>query len=196
MLVHSTVHADRAASGCLPSFAGMKRATDDDPDRAPAHDLRMPAVGAVGWLGGIAAYGVGGHAFWLPVVLVLVAGAASRRRRARVARLLAACALVAAGVVASALLRSEVVSHGPLRELADQRAVAELNGTVVSDPVVVVGQWGSQVVVRLRVHEVTARAATSPSSAGAIRPTARTSVPSAARDQAGSPRTTTVAPSR
>ena len=121
----------------------------------------MAVVGAVGWLGGIAAYGVGGHAFWLPVVLVrrwLVA--ASRQRRARVARLLAACALVAAGVVASAMLRSEVVSHGPLRELAEQRAVAELTGTVVSDPVVVDGQWGSQVVVRLRVHEVTARGAT------------------------------------
>lgn len=160
MLVHSTLRADRAASGCLPRFAGMKRATDDDPDRAPAHDLRMAAVGAVGWLGGIAAYGVGGHAFWLPVVLVLVAGAASRHRRTRVARLLAACALVAAGVVTSALLRSEVVSHGPLRELAEQRAVAELTGTVVSDPVVVDGQWGSQVVVRLRVHEVTARGAT------------------------------------
>ena len=86
--------------------------------------------------------------------------AAAARRRVRVARLLAACAVVAAGVIASALLRSEAISHGPLRELAEQRAVAELSGTVVSDPVEVDGQWGSQVVVRLRVHELTARGTT------------------------------------
>jgi len=135
----------------------MDEQTEVDPDRAPAHDLRMALVGAAGWVGGIAAYGVGGLAVWWPVVLVVVAVALVRQRRIRVARLFAACAVVAAGVVAGALLRSEVVSHGVLREFAQQRAVAELTGTVVSDPVVVEGQWGSQVVVRLRVNEVTAR---------------------------------------
>lgn len=138
----------------------MDRLTDVDPERPPAHDLRVALVGAAGWLGGIAAYGVGGHAVWWPVVLAVVAAAATRQRRVRLARMLAACAVVAAGVVASAMLRTEVVSHGALQEFAEQRAVAELTGTVVSDPVVVEGQWGSQVVTRVRLHEVTARGTT------------------------------------
>ena len=138
----------------------MDQQTGVDPHRPPAHDLRMPLVGAAGWLGGIAAYGVGGHAVWWPVALAVAATVVARRRRARVARMLAACAVVAAGVVAVGLLRTEVVSQGVLREFAEQRAVAELTGTVVSDPAVVDGQWGSQVVVRLRVHEVTARGTT------------------------------------
>ncbi len=134
----------------------MEQPPEADPTRVPAHDLRMPLVGAAGWLGGLAAYGVAAHAVWLPAVLALAASVV-RQRHVRVARLLAACAVVAAGVVASATLRTEAVSHGALRELAGERAVAELRGTVVSDPVVVDGRWGSQVVVRLRVHEVTAR---------------------------------------
>lgn len=161
MLVHSSDGPDRPTSGYVPSFAPMKEQTTVDQPRSPTHDFRMPLVGAAGWLGGIAAYGVGAHALWLPILLA--GGAATAlvgRRRVRVGRLLAACAVVAAGVSAGALLRSEVISHGPLRELAAQRAVAEVTGTVVSDPVVVDGQWGSQTVVRLRVRELTARGTT------------------------------------
>ncbi|MDZ5623209.1 ComEC/Rec2 family competence protein [Nocardioides sp. HM23] len=138
----------------------MEEQTATDPGGPPPHDLRMASVGAAGWLGGIAAYGVGAHAVWWPVVLGVLAVVVTRLSRRRVARLLAACAVVAAGVVAGALLRTEAVSHGPLRQLAEQRAVAELTGVVVSDPVEVDGQWGSQVVVRLRVHEATARGET------------------------------------
>lgn len=138
----------------------MTQQTEVDPGRRPAHDLRMAVVGTVGWLGGIAAYGVGAWSVWLPVALVVVAVVLARQGRARGSRLLVGCAVVGAGVVASALLRSEAVAHGVLRAVAEERAVAELRGTVVSDPLVVDGQWGRQVVVRVRVREVTARGTT------------------------------------
>jgi len=120
----------------------------------------MAIVGATGWLGGIAAYGVGAWSIWLPIALGVVGVVLARQGRSRVSRLAVGSAVVAAGVVASALLRSEAVAHGLLRAVADERAVAELTGTVVSDPVVVDGQWGQQVVVRVRVREVTARGTT------------------------------------
>ena len=138
----------------------MEQPKNADPDRPAAHDLRMALVGAAGWLGGVAAYGVGAPSAWWPVALAVLALLAAKWGPVRTARLIVACAVVAAGVVASAMLRTEAVTHGPLRELAEQRAVAEVAGTVVSDPVVVDGQWGSQVVVRVRVREVTARGTT------------------------------------
>uniref|UniRef100_UPI001600CF32 ComEC/Rec2 family competence protein n=1 Tax=Nocardioides stalactiti TaxID=2755356 RepID=UPI001600CF32 len=119
------------------------------------HDVRMPVVAAAAWFGGLAAHGGGVLALGLPVLLVL--GGVVHRRAAG---LLVGCAVACAGVVAAVLLREAVVAHGVLPALADERAVATLSGTVVSDPVVVEGRWGSQVVVRLRVEEVTARGAT------------------------------------
>lgn len=132
---------------------------EDASGTTPGHDLRMAVIGAAGWFAGLAAHQVGGGAVGVPLVLVVAAAAMVRRGSARVARVLAACALVAAGVVTSTLLRSEVVTHGPLRALAEDGAVAELTGTVVSDPVEVDGQWGPQVVVRMRVTRLTARGA-------------------------------------
>lgn len=122
------------------------------------HDPRMALVGAAGWLGGIAAHGLGAAgAAWSTGALAVAAVVVGRTGPARVARVLAACALVAAGVGAATLLRSEVVAHGPLRDLAEQRAVAHLAGTVVADPRPVAGRWGDRVAVRLRVEEVAAR---------------------------------------
>ncbi|KAA1426217.1 ComEC/Rec2 family competence protein [Nocardioides antri] len=138
----------------------MEQQAAVDPTARPGHDLRMAVIGAAGWLGGIAAYAAGVRSVLLPVALVVGAIVVARRGGVRAARLVAASAVVSAGVVASAVLRSEAVASGVIAELAEERAVAELTGTVVSDPLSVDGRWGQQVVVRVRVHEATARGAT------------------------------------
>ncbi|WP_246372120.1 ComEC/Rec2 family competence protein [Nocardioides pelophilus] len=130
-----------------------------DERRLPVHDLRMAAVAAVGWLGGIGAHRVGHGALWGAVALAVAAWLVARRGHVRLGRLVAAGAVVVGGVVGATLLRGEVVAQGVLPGLAQQRAVAEVTGRVVSDPVTVDGPWGQQVVVRLRVHELTARGA-------------------------------------
>ncbi len=136
----------------------------DDPATQPGagrgHDLRMAVIGVAAWLGGVAAHGAGAWSLGLPITLAVVAGALARRWPVGTVRLVAACAVAGAGVVASTLLRSEAITHGPLRAWADEEAVVDLTGTVVSDPVAVDGPWGRQVLVRLRVHQLTARGAT------------------------------------
>lgn len=119
----------------------------------PRHDFRMPALGAAAWGAGVAASGLGPSAIWLLAGLVLATAAAV----AGGSRLVTAALLLAAAVVTSTLLRHTSVSASPLRHWADDRATAELVATVVSDPRRVEGQWGDQVVVRLRVEGVTAR---------------------------------------
>jgi competence protein ComEC len=127
---------------------------------APAHDVRMPAVAACGWLAGITAHRVG-TASVLAVALAGAAGVvAARRGGPRAARMVAACLFVALGVTAVTLLRATSVTHGVLPALASDRAVADLTGTVVSDPATIEGPWGPQVVVRVHVDTVTARGAT------------------------------------
>lgn len=129
----------------------------EDLGRRPGHDLRMAVVGASGWVGGIAAHEAGAGSVLLAALLGAAALVLVRRHATRIARLVLACAVVCAGVVAATVLRGESVEHGVLTGLAEQRAVAELSGTVVSDPVTIDGPWGPQVVVRVRVHSVEAR---------------------------------------
>lgn len=117
------------------------------------HDFRMPALGAAAWGAGAAAAFLGPSAIWLLLVLALaMAGTVVGG-----SRLMTAVLLLAAAVVTSTLLRHASVSASPLRHWAEDRATAELVATVVSDPRRVDGKWGDQVVVRLRVAEVTAR---------------------------------------
>lgn len=117
------------------------------------HDFRMPALGAAAWGAGVGAAVLGSSAVWLLVALALVTVGTVVGR----ARLATAALLLAAAVVTSTLLRHASVSASPLHHWAEDRATAELVATVVSDPRRVEGQWGDQVVVRLRVEEVTAR---------------------------------------
>jgi competence protein ComEC len=128
----------------------------DEPDEPRhGHDLRMPLVGAAAWAGGIAAHHAGSSAGWLLAGLGCAALLGWRRRR--FGRLAVAIVLVAAAVFTGTLLRHEAVSGGPLARVAAERAFAALVVTVVSDPVPVQGPSGEQVVVRVRVHEATAR---------------------------------------
>ncbi|MCX6399715.1 MAG: ComEC/Rec2 family competence protein [Propionibacteriales bacterium] len=119
----------------------------------PRHDFRMPALGAAAWVAGIAATVLASSAVWLLLALVLAIAAALALR----SRLVTAALMLGAAVVASTVLRHTSVAASPLRAWAEDRATADLVATVVSDPRRVEGQWGDQVVVRLRVEEVTAR---------------------------------------
>ena len=122
----------------------------------PRHDLRMPALAAVAWLAGVAATRLGTTSLWLLVAALLVSVTVAHRRRGSPWLWLGGLVLAAA-VVGSTLLRQQAVERSLLHEWGSQRATADLVATVVSDPRRVEGQWGDQVIVRLRVREVTAR---------------------------------------
>lgn len=123
-------------------------------------DLRMPLLGAVAWLAGLAA------ALGSPVLLaaglgavgVLVVAIGRRRRWPRATWVTAAgLVLVAAGVLTAALVRQAAVAHSPVTTLAEERAAVDVVGVVASDPQVLTGGFGDQALVRLDVREVTGR---------------------------------------
>ncbi|MDN5745404.1 MAG: ComEC/Rec2 family competence protein [Nocardioidaceae bacterium] len=143
------------------------RVLDSGEHTTPHHDFRMPALAAVAWLAGVAATQLGPRSLWLAAGAAAALGAhvgcgrATRRRgRRRVSAslwLLCGAVALAAAVIGSTLLRHSAVAHSPMHGGAEQRATADLTATVVSDPRRIKGQWADQVVVRLRVHEVSAR---------------------------------------
>ncbi|TWG99610.1 competence protein ComEC [Nocardioides sp. J9] len=134
------------------------------PRASPRHDPRLPALGLVAWLAGIAAAHAGPWCWALLALaasVVLVPGWSGRSARSnrpgpRRRWWLAALGLAAA-VLASALLRQAAVAANPLGAWAEERATADLVATVVSDPRPVEGRFGDRFVVRLRVQEVTVR---------------------------------------
>jgi competence protein ComEC len=131
---------------------------DDDSDQAPV-DLRMPALGAAAWIGGL----VGLLAPVPLAVGLIVAGAAGvlmGRLRGRDVRLPAGLLVVAAVVGAGAALRVDVVAHGPVSELAERSAFVHARLTVTSDPVVREGRFSTYAVFRADVVRVTGRGRT------------------------------------
>ncbi|MDQ6526996.1 ComEC/Rec2 family competence protein [Nocardioides sp. LHD-245] len=128
---------------------------------AAVPDLRMPLLGAAAWLGGIAAQRFGGAAYLGLVVLAGALAGPAVVGRARppdgVLRLAATALLVAGAAVTGTVLRHDAVRGSPLRDLAAERATADIVGTVVSDPRSIEGRSGPQAVVRVRVRELTAR---------------------------------------
>lgn len=143
----------------------MRAVTDADRED-PRHDARLPVLAAAAWLGGLVAYRAGPAAGWLALGLLLVAVVAclaGRRSASAAARahalLLTGALLAAAAVAASVGVRHASVAASPLRAWAEERAWAEIEATVVSDPRPVAGPWGDQVALRLKVHAVSARGA-------------------------------------
>ncbi|KAA1417840.1 MBL fold metallo-hydrolase [Nocardioides humilatus] len=120
----------------------------------------MAAVGAAGWLGGLAGARSGAGALVAVGLVGVLLAVSIRLLGDRAVRLGAACLVVAAGVASATLLRGEAVDSSVVADLAQRRAVADVTGTVVSDPAVIEGPWGRQVVVRLRVDAVVARGTT------------------------------------
>ncbi|MFB9763536.1 ComEC/Rec2 family competence protein [Nocardioides kongjuensis] len=117
----------------------------------------MPALGAAAWLGGIAAQQSGRATYAGLAGLGLIVWVLAPRFGAGGLRLLLAVLVVAGAAVTGTVLRHDAVRGSPLHDLAAERATADLVGTVVSDPRQVAGRAGPQVVVRLRVREVTSR---------------------------------------
>ena len=129
--------------------------TPDGPLRE-APDLRMPALAAVAWLGGLAGR-------WVPWqllamgVLVASLGLLIGRRRGRQVLTAAAILLVWAAVAGVAVVRQEQVARNPVAALARDGAVVEVVAVVTSDPREVSGRYADQVLLRVQVREVTGR---------------------------------------
>ncbi len=119
-------------------------------------DLRMPALGLAAWAGGLAGRWVPWPVLAAAVVLAAVVVAA-RRRRVGAALTAAAVLAVFAAVSCVALVRQEQVDSNPVAALARDGAVASVVATVASDPRVISGRFGDQVLVGIQVREVTGR---------------------------------------
>ena len=121
-------------------------------------DLRLPLLGVSAWAGGLA-----GHLLPTGVTAAAVVGSVAVllavRTRVGPRPALTACGvlLVFAAVAASAALRQQQVEHNPVATLAAERAVATVDLTVTSDPRLIEGRFGSQVLLRARVTEVVGR---------------------------------------
>lgn len=123
-------------------------------------DLRMPLLGAVAWLAGLAAALGSGRLVAAGVSAgALGAVVVGRRRGWRRTTWVTAAGLllVVAGVLASALVRQEAVARSPVADLAAERAAVQVVAVVTSDPQVLTGRFGTQALVRLDVREVTGR---------------------------------------
>ena len=124
-------------------------------------DLRMPALGAAAWLGGLLAR-------WAPLpvvaglgpVLLLVLLVTRRRLGPRRGLTALAVVLVLASVAWVGGVREEQVTHNPVAALAADQAFSSVEGVVTGDPRVTTGPFGDQVLVRLEVRRVTGRGAT------------------------------------
>lgn len=117
----------------------------------------MLGLAAAAWAGAGSARWLG----WWPVVAavataVLMLGVARRRPAAGTGPALAAV-LVLGAVAGVTVLRLEQVALGPVASLARERAAVRVEGVVVSDPREVEGHFGSSVIVRLQVREITGR---------------------------------------
>lgn len=118
----------------------------------------MPLLGLAAWLGGLAGHllpvGFSGAVVGLAGLCVLVLRA---RGAVRAATTGAAALLVLGAVLVVTLLRQQQVENNPVADLARDRAAVTLVGTLTSDPRVLVGRFGEQVLVRLEVRSVTGR---------------------------------------
>ena len=120
-------------------------------------DLRTAFLAVFAWCGALAG---AGHGAVLPTLIgAALAGAAlllAVRYRRGSALVMGAGLLVYVAVATSAGVRYERVTHNPLTRLAEVRSGALLTGTVVEDPREIQGAFGSEVLVRIQVRQVSA----------------------------------------
>ena len=115
----------------------------------------MPAVGAVGWLGGLAGLGV--PAPWLLGGLAtLCAGLVAGRLQGRTVRTALGLVLAFGAVAIAAQLRSHQVSHNPVVDLARARSAVGLELQLSTDPRLHEGRFEDYVVLRGRTRMVAA----------------------------------------
>ncbi|GAB7006213.1 ComEC/Rec2 family competence protein [Nocardioides sp. AN3] len=123
-------------------------------------DLRLPALGAAAWCGGLLAALATADRLVAGVVTMAGLGAlgvlATLLCGSR--RLLAVAAgVVLTAVVVVGLVREHQVAASPVAAMAKHRAAALVTGTVASDPQVVQGRFGSTITLRLVVRSVETR---------------------------------------
>lgn len=119
-------------------------------------DLRLVPPALAGWLGAWVATSGSRQLLVAGLVgLAAVAAAAASRRSAW----LTATGLVLAGTMAIGAVHHHLVAHGPVAELASERAVVEVTVTLTSDPVVKAraGPKPGYLAVRGRTSAVTGR---------------------------------------
>ncbi|WP_346386567.1 ComEC/Rec2 family competence protein [Nocardioides sp.] len=123
-------------------------------------DLRMPLLALGAWIGGLAANLVAVPLVGVAGALGLVTVVLLRGWGLPIWRTAGALLLVIAAVACSGLVRQHQTGHNPVSDLASQRAAVTVVATVGSDPRVLSGRFGDQVMVRLDVHRVTGRGST------------------------------------
>ena len=120
-------------------------------------------MAAAGWVGAWLGTGLTGPDRWsltaigLTVTTTVTVGLIARRHRLVV---LAAAALALLGTVAVGGLAAQRVSHGPVAELAEDRAVVAVDAVVRSDPQIRTGQFGGYATVRVLLDTVSGRGQT------------------------------------
>ncbi len=122
-------------------------------------DLRMPALGLAAWGGGLVGV-LSPDRLPLAAVMVAVIGGLIAWRRPAALRTVLVLAFVLLVVAGVATLRGERVGGGPVAALAEEGAMVVATVRVTSDPREGAGRFGSYVVVRGRVTEVTGRGRT------------------------------------
>ncbi|CAN5570651.1 hypothetical protein BH23ACT6_BH23ACT6_07890 [soil metagenome] len=128
-------------------------------------DLRLLIPALIGWSAGAWLAGRPSAAIWQVLAMGLTAavvgglvGWRSRRTTLGLPWLLALAGLAVVVITGSALGHRAVQHAGPVPELAAQRAVVQMRGTVMSQPrLVSTGTGEQQVMLRLRLDQVTAR---------------------------------------
>ena len=119
-----------------------------------ARDLRMPMLGTVAWLSALAATTTPPWALALAGALVLgLASVVAPRRRGTVV----ACLVIGAGVAGGVLLRTAAVRDSAVVGLARSGAVVTGVLQPTGDPRAVAGRYGSRVLLRGTLLEITGR---------------------------------------
>ncbi|MCH1868413.1 ComEC/Rec2 family competence protein [Nocardioides sp. CFH 31398] len=139
-----------------------------DPEQDPAErpDLRTPALALAAWAGGLLGLLCPPPVLAVVLGVLVVTGAflgRRARRRGRVGpdalRAVGGCLLVLVGVAVVAGVRVAVVAQDPVTLLAADAATVRAAATVTSDPRLREGGFAPYVLLRARVHEVSARGA-------------------------------------
>ena len=120
-------------------------------------DLRMTVLGVAAWVGALIGALIGS---WGLAALVAMVAAAAMVLRPRRLPLVLALGLVASGVAAGAVLRTDVTTRHPVAQVAEERPVGRAEVVLTGDPVRREGRFADQVLARATLHRLSARGVT------------------------------------
>ncbi len=125
-------------------------------EEPPPADLRMPALAAAAWSGGLAGFLL---PHWLVAVLLAGCGLGvlRRHRGGRPVVTILACLAACTAVAAVTVVRAEANQRSAVGRLAQERAFVRVTAKVATDPVLRRGRHAPFVLTRLTVLEVRRR---------------------------------------